>query len=84
MISFLGNILILLFLTPILLIGIFVIGINLLKQRFSFCENCGSTILSNSENCIYCGYKLKDTEKIQNFSNDASKETVEIEAEEIN
>ncbi len=82
--SFLGNILILLFLTPILLILLVFLGINSFKSRFKVCTNCGSTIISYGENCLYCGSKLSELENNKNYSQDAGSETIEIEAEEIN
>ena len=82
--SLLGNILILLFLTPLLLIGIVFLGINSFKTKFKVCENCGATIISNGENCLYCGSSFIKIENKKNFSEDASSETIEIEAEEIN
>ena len=83
MISLLGNILILLFLTPILLLIVFFLGINSFKSKLKTCTNCGSTNLTDSKECLYCGYKLKDDQ--YNYSSiDASQETIEIDAEEIN
>ena len=82
--SLLGNILILLFLTPLLLIGIAFIGINSLKSKLKVCANCGANIISDDENCLYCGRNFKEIKVKNNFSEDASSETIEIEAEEIN
>ncbi len=82
--SLLGNILILLFLTPILLIGIAFLGINYFNSKLKICTNCGSKVISNSEICLYCGSNLNDGVKNKNVSDNASNETIEIEAEEIN
>ena len=82
--NLLGNILILLFLIPILLIILAFLGINSFKSKFRVCTNCGATILSESENCLYCGSNINQNKKNQIFSEDAGKETIEIEAEEIN
>ena len=82
--SLLGNILILLFLTPILLLVIFFLGINSFKSKFKICTNCGKTILGQGENCLYCGSNLSVIENIKNHYEEASSETIEIEAEEIN
>tara|TARA_B100000575_G_C22574410_1_gene363067 strand:- start:137 stop:379 length:243 start_codon:yes stop_codon:yes gene_type:complete len=79
----LGNILILLFLTPILLIGIAFLGISSFKTKIKVCTNCGSTMIRDGENCLYCGSNLTDIENNNNYSEDASSETIEIEAEEI-
>ena len=80
--SLLGNILILLFLTPLLLIGITFLGINSFKSKIKVCENCGATVISDNKNCIYCGSNLNKI-KDNTFSDNASSETIEIEAEEI-
>ena len=82
--SFLGNILILLFLTPILLILLVFLGINSFKSRFKVCTNCGITMSSDSKSCLYCGSNFSDVENKKDYSVDASNETIEIEAEEVN
>ena len=83
LIGLLGNILILLFLTPILLIGIVFLGLNALRNSTNKCENCGAIIIGNTETCIYCGVP-NINKNIKNSSIDASKEIIEIDAEEIN
>ncbi len=82
--SLLGNILILLFLTPLLLIVLAFLGINSLKSKFKVCTNCGTTLISESESCLYCGSSFSEIDNNKNYSEDASSETIEIEAEEIN
>ena len=82
--SLLGNILILLFLTPILLIVIAFLTINSLKSKFKVCKNCGTTIISDNESCMYCGSNFSEIYNNKNYSEDASSETIEIEAEEVN
>jgi len=80
--SLLGNILLLLFLTPILFMAIAFLGISSLKAKFKVCTNCGSTMLKEGESCLYCGSNFSKIEN--NYSEDAGSETIEIEAEEIN
>ena len=82
--SLLGNILILLFLTPVLLLVIAFLGINSFKSQFKICTNCGRTISGDTENCLFCGSSFSKNENNKKFSEDASSETIEIEAEEIN
>ena len=82
--SLLGNILILLFLTPILLIGLAFLGFNSFKSQIKVCTNCGTTLISGSENCPYCGSNFSNVENNENYSEDAGSKTIEIEAEEIN
>ena len=84
LLSLLGNILILLFLTPLLLIGIVFLGINSFKTKLKVCTNCGATILGDGESCLYCGSNIIENENHNNLSADASSKTIEIEAEEIN
>ena len=82
--NLLGNILIILFLTPLLLICIALLGINSFKSKFKVCTNCGTTVLSSSENCLNCGSKFSEIKDNKTYSEDAGSETIEIEAEEIN
>ena len=82
--SLLGNILILLFLIPLLLIVLAFLGINSLKSKFKVCTNCGATTISESGSCLYCGSSFNEIENNKNYSEDAGSETIEIEAEEIN
>ena len=82
--SLLGNILILLFLTPVLIIVLAFLGINTFKSKFKVCTNCGTTMLSEGESCLYCGSNFSENENNKNYSENAGNETIEIEAEEIN
>ena len=81
--SLLGNILILLILTPILLIILAFLGVNSFKSKFKVCTNCGATVMSEGDNCLYCGSNFSESEKYGSYSEDAGSETIEIEAEEI-
>ena len=83
LISLLGNLLILLFLTPLLLIGIAFLIINSLNSKLQICTNCGLISVSG-ESCQYCGSNFNQIKNNKNLSDDASSETIEIEAEEIN
>ena len=82
--SLLGNILIVLFLTPIILLVIAFLIITSFKSKFKVCTNCGTTLISDSESCLYCGSNFSEIENKKDYSEDASNETIEIEAEEIN
>ena len=82
--SLLGNILILLFLTPILLIVIALLTINSFKSKVKVCTNCGTTMISDNKNCMYCGSNFGEIDNNKNYTEDAGSETIEIEAEEIN
>ena len=82
-ISFLGNILILLFLTPILLLLLIYIGINSFKPKINTCSDCGAISLGFSKTCFNCGADLEDVGKINKLDKKPSESTIEVKAEEI-
>jgi len=82
--SLLGNILIILFLVPVLLIIIAFLIITSFKSKYKVCTNCGTTLISDSESCLYCGSNFSEIKNKRDYSEDARNETIEIEAEEIN
>ena len=82
-ISFLGNILLLLFLIPILLLLLIFIGFNSYKSKINTCSNCGAISLDLSETCINCGANLKNTSKEDQLNKKPSERTIEVKAEEI-
>ena len=82
-ISFLGNILLLLFLIPILLLLLIFIGFNSYKSKINTCSNCGAISLDLSETCINCGAKLKDNIEENQINKKPSERTIEVKAEEI-
>ena len=84
LLGLIGNILIILFLTPILLLVIAFLIITSFKPKFKVCTNCGSTLISESESCLYCGSNFSEIKNKKDYSEDARNETIEIEAEEIN
>ena len=67
LISFLGNILLLLFLIPILLLILVFIGFNSYKSKLNSCDECGAISLGLSETCINCGADLNDINKKNQF-----------------
>ena len=82
-ISFLGNILLLLFLIPLFLLLILFIGFNYYKSKFNTCNNCGAISLGLSDTCMNCGGKIKDTYKESKFDKNPSERTIEVKAEEV-
>ena len=82
-ISFLGNILLILFLIPILLLLLIFIGFNSYKSKINTCSNCGAISLDLSETCINCGSSLKDSSKEDQLNKKPSERTIEVKAEEI-
>jgi len=83
LLSFIGNILILLFLIPLLLLLLVFIGFNFYKSKINTCSNCGSISLDLSDTCVNCGADLKDISKRNQFDKKPSESTIEVKAEEI-
>jgi len=85
LIGFLGNILLLIILVPLLIVILGFLGLNSFKSSIILCENCGSTFIGNNNNCPYCDFKsIKNIQKDDDLSFDASNKTIEVKAEEIN
>ena len=81
-ISFLGNILLLLFLIPLFLLIIGVLIFNSFKSKINTCSNCGTISFSSNGTCVNCGSDLdivcKDV-----INKKPSESTIEVKAEEI-
>ena len=60
LISFVGNILLLLFLIPLLLLVLVFIGFNSYKTKINTCSNCGAISFGLSEICMNCGADLEN------------------------
>ena len=82
-ISFLGNILLLLFLIPLLLVILIFIGFNSFKSQINTCSNCGAISLGLSETCMNCGADLENISKINQSNKKPSESTIEVKAEEV-
>ena len=83
LISLLGNILLLLFLIPILLLLLVFIGFNLYKSKINTCSNCGAISLGLSETCMSCGADLENINKKNKLDKKPSESTIEVKAEVI-
>ena len=83
LVSFLGNILLLLFLIPLFLLLLFFIGFNSYKSKINTCNSCGALSLGLSETCLNCGADLKNNFKKNQLDKKPSESTIEIKAEEI-
>ncbi len=81
--SFIGNILILIVLIPILIFIIILLSFNSLKSKIRTCNQCGTTSLGINNKCINCGADLDDIRNLNNLD-EPSQTTIEIKAEEIN
>ena len=82
-ISFLGNIILLLFLIPLFLLLLIFIGFNSYKSKINTCSSCGSISLGLSETCINCGANLDNISKKNKIDKKPSESTIEVKAEEI-
>ena len=82
LITFLGNILLIVFLIPVLLLLLAFIGFNSFKSKINICNNCGAISLGLNDTCTNCGADL--TENIKNeLEKKPSESTIEVKAEEI-
>ena len=81
--SFVGNIILLLFLIPLLLLLLVFIGINSYKSKINTCNNCGTISLGLSDTCINCGANLENNIKENQIDKKPSESTIEVKAEEI-
>ena len=82
-ISFIGNILLLLFLIPLLLLVLVFIGFNSFKSKINTCSNCGAISLGLSETCMNCGANLDNIIKNNQLDKKPSESTIEVQAEEV-
>ena len=82
-ISFLGNILLLIFLIPLLLVILIFIGFNSYKSKINKCSSCGVISLGLSETCMNCGANLENISKNNQFDKNPSESTIEVKAEEV-
>ncbi len=81
--SFIGNILLLFFLIPILFLIIILLVFNSYKSKINTCSNCGAVSLGSSETCMNCGAYLNDISQKNKTVRNPGESTIEIEAEEI-
>ena len=82
-ISFLGNIILLLFLIPLFLLLLIYLGFNFYKSKINTCSSCGSISLGFSETCINCGANLDNISNKNQIDKKPSESTIEVKAEEI-
>ena len=82
-IGLLSNIIILLFLVPLLLVLLVFLGVTYYKSKINTCNNCGAISFSLNETCINCGANLNDIYKKNQLEKKPSESTIEVQAEEI-
>ena len=83
--NLLGNILLLLFLVPVLIFLIILISFNSLNSLVNICDQCGNVSLGINKTCRNCGEDLDSrySKNLENLKN-PSEATIEVKAEEIN
>ena len=82
-ISLVGNILLLLFLIPLLLLVLVFMGFNFYKSKINTCTNCGAISLGLNESCMNCGADLENINKKNQLDKKPSESTIDVKAEEI-
>ena len=82
-ISFLGNVILLLFLIPLLLLLLVFIGINSFKSNVNICGKCGAISLDGKNTCMNCGAEIGDIGKENKLDKQASESTIDVQAEEV-
>ena len=83
LISLFGNILLLLFLIPLLLVILVYLGFNFYKSKINTCNKCGAISFGLSETCMNCGANLETISKNNQFYKKPSESTIEVNAEEV-
>ena len=78
-----SNIILLLFLIPLLIILLVFLGFTYYNSKINTCSNCGAISLNLSETCINCGANSKEFNKRNQLDKKPSESTIEIQAEEI-
>ena len=84
LISFIGNLLLLVILIPILILLITLISLNSIKSNVTTCPECGNISFGVNETCVNCGADLGDI-NIKNYVNSKKpgETTIEVKAEEV-
>ena len=82
--SLIGNLLLLVFLIPLLILSVLLISFNSLKSKVNTCNQCGTVTLGNNNTCMNCGADLENTNSKSSESfKKPSETTIEVKAEEI-
>ena len=83
LISFFGNILLLLFLIPLLLVILVFIAFNSYKSKINTCNSCGAISFGLSETCMNCGANLEYISNYNQSDKKPSESIIEVKAEEV-
>ena len=82
-VSLISNILLLLFLIPLLLLALVFIGLNYYKSSINTCSSCGAISLGLGKTCMNCGADLENIKKSSQLDKKPSESTIEVKAEEV-
>ena len=82
--NLIGNLLLIIFLIPLLILSVFLISFNSLKSKVNTCNQCGTLTLGINNTCMNCGADLENTNLNTSESlKKPSETTIEVKAEEI-
>ena len=81
--SFVGNILLLLFLIPLLFLLVLFVWFNSFKSKVNQCNNCGAISFGVNNTCMSCGSNLENIDESNQFDEKPSESIIEVNAEEI-
>ena len=82
--TIIGNLLLLVFLIPLLIISVLLISFNSLKSKINTCNQCGTVTLGSNNTCMNCGADFENTNSKSSESlKKPSETTIEVKAEEI-
>ena len=82
--SIIGNLLLLIFLVPLLILSLLLISFNSLKSKVNTCDQCGTITLGMNNTCMNCGADLENKNSKRSESlKKPSETTIEVKAEEI-
>ena len=82
--SIIGNLLLLIFLVPLLILSLLLISFSSLKSQVNTCDQCGTITLGMNNTCMNCGADLENTNSKRSESlKKPSETTIEVKAEEI-
>tara|TARA_A100001015_G_scaffold156572_1_gene173770 strand:+ start:288 stop:614 length:327 start_codon:yes stop_codon:yes gene_type:complete len=82
--SIIGNLLLLIFLVPLLILSVLLISFNSLKSKVNTCNQCGTITLGMNNTCMNCGADLENKNSKRSESlKKPSETTIEVKAEEI-
>ena len=83
LIGFLGNIILLIFLIPVLLLLLAFIGLKSFKSKMNTCDSCGAISFGFSQTCVNCGADLENSSGFNQLRQNPSESTIEVKAEEV-